>query len=383
MKKSIQYIISIVFILLLVFPLFAKLVNLFPDKAQGENRKLAEKPVFDWKHLDKYPSQFDAYFNDQFELRNIGLTLYNQFNVFFLKKSPAPDKAILGKEDWLFEGTYMDIYRGLKKLNANELILLKNEFKRRYTFLEKQNCRFLLVVIPTKNDIYSEYLPQGFYKYSKTTLTDQVIDMLSKETKVEIIDLRKALMKAKSNNFHLYHKSDHHWNDIGAYYSYYEIINYLNKTMPVGKPHELNDYEIRSKKWDDGNLIKMLGMEGKISDIRYSLEPKFDLKAKQLPEKYKSPDRFPYPYDYERRYSVNNDTLPRVMMVNDSFGQYFHPFLADHFSYSLFFFDSWEYNLHPTRVIDEKPDVYILSIFESLILNLLANIDREENLIPN
>jgi alginate O-acetyltransferase complex protein AlgJ len=382
MNKSIQYIISVVFILLLVFPLLAKLINLFPDKAQDENRKLTEKPVLDWRHLDKYPSQFDAYFNDHFELRNVGLTLYNQFNVFFLKKSPAPEKAILGKEDWLFEGTYMDIYRGLKKLNSKELIFFKNEFKRRYDFLKQHSCRLLLVVIPTKNDIYSEYLPNGFYKYTKKTLTDQVIDMLHKETEVEIIDLRPVLLKAKSN-LNLYHKSDHHWNDIGSYYAYYEIINYLNKTIPVGKPHEFNDYEIKSKKWDSGNLIKMLGMEGKITDTRYFMEPKFNLKAKQLPEKYKSPDRFPYPWAYERRFTVDNDKLPRVMMVNDSFGEYIYPFLAEHFSYSLFLFDSWEYNLHPTIVIDEKPDIFIISIFEPFILNILTESHREENVIPN
>jgi hypothetical protein len=113
------------------------------------------------------------------------------------------------------------------------------------------------------------------------------------------------------------------------------------------------------------------------------LTPKYIKKAIQLPEKYKSPERFPYPWAYERRFEVKNDTLPRLMMVNDSFGEYLYPLLAEHFSYSLFLFDNWEFNLYPTRVIDEKPSIFIICFYESLLSNLLTYMDREENKIQN
>jgi hypothetical protein len=67
------------------------------------------------------------------------------------------------------------------------------------------------------------------------------------------------------------------------------------------------------------------------------------------------------------------------MMVNDSFGEYLYPLLSEHFSYSLFLFDCWEYKLHVDKLEEEKPDVFIICMVESLIPNLLENLNREEN----
>jgi alginate O-acetyltransferase complex protein AlgJ len=382
MKKLNQYLLATIFMLILATPIVANYFNIFKSKVADENRNLANKPAFDWKHLDQFPSQFDAYYNDHFSLRGTGVYLYNHFCYFFLKKSPVPDRVIIGKKDWIFEAKDLDIYRGKKRLNETEIQKLSFEFKRRVDFLSKCNCKLMVVLIPTKKNIYSEYLPSGYYKYSNKSITDQFINLLQKEKNIEIVDLREVIRKAKSET-PLYHKYDNHWNEVGAYYAYNEIIKRLSKFLPVGNPHPFEDFKVGTKNQDSGNLAKMLGLEGELVDTRYTLTPQFELKAKQLPQKYKSPERFPYPWAYEKIYSIDNESLPRLFMVNDSFGEYLYPYLSEHFSYSIYLFDSWEYNLHPLKIIDEKPDVYVMCILESLIINLLDNLDREENVIPN
>lgn len=382
MNKSYNYIIIVLFVLILLLPKIAKVSGLFQNNSTDENRNLAELPKADINHLDIFPEQFDAYYNDNFGLRQIGLKMYNDFNYFFLKKSPAPQKAILGKDGWLYQGRDIDLYQGIKRLSNNELLILENEFNRRWKFLNKQNCKFVVVIIPTKKIIYPEYLPDEYFRYSKKTLTDQFVEMLQTHTNVEVIDTRKIIWDAKNEYPVLYHKMDNHWNDIAAYYASKGIIDHLSQTISMNKPHSINDYVIDTTKYSGGSIAKMLGVQDSLIDYRLKLNPKFETTVERLSKKYESPDRFPYPDAYERRFASGNDTLPRLMMINDSFGEYYYKFLPEYFSYSIFLFDSWEFNLHAQKVLNEKPDVFIISIFEGFIPDILKNLDREENKIP-
>ena len=384
MKKTHHHIMAIVFLAFLLAPYVYQAANLTPkDKSIDENRKIAEKPKFDIEHLDSYPKQYDAYFNDHFGFRTIGLEAYNNFNYFFLKKSPAPKKAILGKDGWLYQGRDIDLYRGSKRLTDAELKKLEDEFNKRQKFLQKHNCRYIFIVVPTKKGIYPEYLPDEYFRYSNKTMTDQFIEMLKTKTKVEVIDLRPVLKAAKKDHPVIYHKMDNHWNDIGAYYAYKTIINYIDQTRNVGKPRSYSEYKLDTTTYYGGSIAKMLGVQDILIDYRLKLTPKFQSHVERLPQKYQSPKRFPYPGSYEKRYKTDNDSLPRLIMINDSFGEYLYHFLPEHFSYSIFLFDSWEFKLHAQKVLAEKPDIYITATFEGFIPNILDNLDRKENQIPD
>ncbi len=382
MKKIYPYILSIGFLVFLVFPQIASILKIFPEKTGDENRELSEKPSIDYKHLDTYPNKYDAWYNDHFGLRSVGLKAYNDFSYFFLKRSPDPKSAILGKEGWLFQGRDIDIYKGTKRLTTDELERLEVEFKKRWEFLNNHNCKFIFVVIPTKKIIYPEYLPDGYFQYSKRTMTDQFIEMLKTKTKVDVIDLRPVILNAKKNHPVLYHKMDNHWNDYATFYAYKAITDHITTFADLGHIHSLEEYTPDTTTYYGGSIAKMLGVQDSLIDYRLKLKPKFKSGETRLPQKYSAPERFAYPGSYERRYTTENDSLPRLMMVNDSFGEYFHKFLPEHFSYSIFLFDSWEFKLHPKKIINEKPDVYVLATFEGFIPNILDNIHRDENKIP-
>jgi len=383
MKKRYYYILTIIFLLILILPQASKLANVFQESTTDENRDLSQFPKIDIENLDNFPEQFDAYYNDHFGLRSIGLKLYNNFNYFFLRKSPAPKKAILGKDGWLYQGRDIDLYQGIKRLSQTELEQLENEFNKRWKFLNEHGCRFIFVVVPTKKNIYPEYLPDEYFRYSHKTMTDQFIEMLRTKTNVEVIDLRPVMLEAKKLHPILYHKMDNHWNDIGAYYATKAIIDYINKTNFIGNPHDFNEYSLDTTTYYGGSIAKMLGVQDSLIDYRLHLNPNFTTSIKRLPQKYKSPERFPYPGSYERRFESGNDSLPRMMMINDSFGEYYYNFLPEYFSYSIFLFDAWEFKLHAQKVIEEKPDIFIISTFEGFIPNIIDNIYREENKMPN
>ncbi|MFN8387050.1 MAG: hypothetical protein U0X92_11595 [Anaerolineales bacterium] len=60
---------------------------------------------------------------------------------------------------------------------------------------------------------------------------DQVIAYLRANGKQQVIDLRPALLTAKSER-QVYYATDTHWNDYGAYIAYSAIMNELRKTDP-------------------------------------------------------------------------------------------------------------------------------------------------------
>ncbi|NLU39557.1 MAG: hypothetical protein GXX78_11810 [Bacteroidales bacterium] len=375
-----QLIVSVLFSVLLVIPfIFSFFQTENNPSSKNENREKAPFPVFDWKHLDRFPQQFNDFYDDHFSLRPAGIKFYNQFNYFFLKQSPDASKGILGKDNWMFQGKDLDHYRGLVRLTAEQQTKLKNELQQRANFLHERNCKFLLVIIPTKKEIYTEFVPPEFFKYSEFNATDQIIQLAKEVNYLDVIDLKPLLIKSKSIYPEVYHRYDHHWNDYGAYVAYDTIISYIQQQTKTTKKHLINEFTEEIKESNDGSVAKMLGVDDKVSFYRYYLTPKFKLKTTLLGEKYKCPERFPYPWAWERRYQNEDQSLPKLFMVNDSFGEYMYPNLAEHFSNSLFLFDNWEYNLHSQKVIEEQPDFFVISAYESFIPNILENLQREEN----
>lgn len=375
MNKTYSYIVSGIILFLLVLPtLFSFIVNSNEDSASDENREMAEFPQFDIKNLDKFPKAFSDYYNDHFSLRPASVKFYNRFNYFFLKKSPDETKAILGKDNWIFLGKDIDYYRGLVRLDDVESLKMKAEFERRKSFLDDHNCKFLIVIIPGKKEIYPEYLPIEYFKYSKTTMTDQFTSIIYQIPGIDLIDLRPVLTRAKSRFPELYHRYDHHWNDFGAFPAYEHIIDYVNQYWNTGEKRSVDDFEPEKYMTQGGSLAKMLGVEDKISFYRYRMNPKFTYDQTKLPRKYEAPAGFAYPFAFENRFENANNTLPRLMMINDSFGEYLFKNLSEHFSYSIFLFDAWQYKLNADILIQEKPDLYILCIYESFIPNILDHL---------
>lgn len=379
MKKAYYYISTILFNAILVLP-FALSFVLEPKQnlEKEENRSNVQCPKPDWKHLDNYPKSFNQYFDDSFSLRPLGVKLYNRFNYFFLKKSPDESKAILGKDNWIFLGKDLNFYRGSKKLSDLDKLKLKKEFEKRNNFLKENNCSLLVVFIPTKKEIYQEKIPSEYFRYTKSTITDQTIKLLQ-DLNIDYIDLRPKFIEAKYIYPELYHRYDHHWNDYGALVAYQNIVNYTNKKWDTPEPHQRNEFTEEIKDSKAGSLAKMLGVADKISCYLYHLNPNFEYNTRKLESKYPSPERFPYSWAYENRFQNSNTRLPRLMMINDSFGEYLFHNTSDHFSYSIFLFDNWEYNLHAKKVLEEKPDLFIICAYESFLPQILDNTNREEN----
>lgn len=191
------------------------------------------------KNFDYLTTRFSQnYFNNNFLLRSEIINLHALIKYKGLGVSPT-DRVLVGKSNWLFLGNFgsnLDYIRKKKLFSENELKAWKKLLEKRSNWLEKRGIYYVFVITPNKSSIYPEYLPNNINVNNKYSRLDQLIDYLRENSHVNIIDLRPTLIEAKSK-YKTYYETDTHWNQIGGYLGYYEIVSHLKKEFSSIQQH--------------------------------------------------------------------------------------------------------------------------------------------------
>jgi hypothetical protein len=376
-NKFRNYIVSVVFIILISFPICNSNLKLIKDIASNENRQLAPKPVLDIKLLDPFPEKYEKYYNDHFTLRSTLVKYYNLLNLRVFKKSPLPDKVVIGKEGWLYlAGNEMDSYRGLNRFTVSELEEFRLELEYRKDYCENHGCKFCFFVAPAKANIYDEYLPSSVYRINNQSWGEQLNEYLNKYSKVKPIDLYNVFRQKKGNEL-LYSKLDNHWTEIGAFYAVCEVIRNSQSEFPELEVPSLDDFIIQEIKLNTGNIVQMLANTLDFNDINYELKPKDGFKAVEI-LRADNPDfkSFGFPLEYKRIKEIKNGKQPKILIISDSFGIIIYPIISEYFAKTVKIFDSWQYKLNEDVIRDENPDIVLLMVLESNLRNMLLNQSR-------
>ncbi len=371
-NKFKNYLLLIFFLLIISFPLINEKTKIIKDIISTENREKASKPKFNIKKLDKFPDKFDKYYIDNFNIRSLMIRYFNRMNIMVFKKSPFPEKAIIGKDGWLFiAGNELDAYRGKKIFTETELVTFKKELEYRTLYLKERNCKFYFVIAPAKANIYSEMLPDNIYKANKQSSGEQLNEYLKSKSSVNVINIYETLRNKKNEDF-LYYKIDNHWNEFGAFHAANGILEYIKKDFPDIKTNNLNDFTISKSTLKTGNIVSMFSDTTLFSDIYYNLKPKLGFNAKHKnPVGYPCVPNFPYPWEYELNKEIKDSKNPKVLIISDSFGGNIYPFLAEQFSRTVKIFDSWQFKLNEDIVNNEKPNIVLVIGLEANIKNIL------------
>lgn len=211
MKKITNCLMATVFITFLLASLLLQVV--IPEKnfSDLENRFLNQMPKFSLEALFEgdYTSDFEGYIEDQFPFRDEWIVLKNEFERLFGKKEA--NGVYFGKDDYYFEiRKSYDEERFLKNINY------VNQFN---TKLEEMGISTLFFPIYSSHMYYSDKLPA----YAPFVDERKLVETLKSELGVEVLDSFEDLMQHTDEE--LYFKSDHHWNQLGAYYAYVALAD--------------------------------------------------------------------------------------------------------------------------------------------------------------
>lgn len=326
-----------------------------------EQRTLALYPDWNKTSLKVFPEKFQIWFNDHFGFRDHLAQMYYLFGLW-LGTSLSP-RVIIGKDQWLFYidpkgGNSLEDYRKNDGLTPQQLRQWKTVLEERYWWLKHQGIGYVFVIAPDKHSIYGEYFSDRINIVGTQTRLDQFIEYM-KNSVVPIVDLRPALIKAKTEG-QVYYKNDTHWNDFGAAIAQYEIINYLTKTYPNLHPIK---YKASDFSWHDpgaGGIAKMLNLTNYLQD-KSAPKLKHPLLQceKQTLEKNTNkgkPDKVFVTYC--------DVSAPSILVFRDSFFEWLYPYTSQYFSKSVYVWTHPDHKQLTQLVKQYIPNIVIEELVE-------------------
>jgi hypothetical protein len=359
------------FLGLVGIPSINKKFKLIHEVKGNENRFKNKMPDFDFRKPDNYITGFDKYYTDNFSLRDNYIKYYNNFEYYLFGVSPVPDEVIVGRQGWFYLQSCVANYKGTNCFSADEISRICRELEFRTKWCRLRNARYYVVIVPDKMTIYPEYLPDQVIKVKENNRYDQMAQ-LDGRNGISIIDLKKRLLQHKRDGYDIYQHTDDHWNDLGAYYGYQEILTRLSNNFTALSPLPLSDYAISIEK-RAGDLTKMMNIEDHISENFIQLTYKNKEYAHDgVKRGYPVPDGVS-DWDAEIVKANENGKKLKCLITRDSYTLKMVQYLQEHFKECVFIHDAWKYKLHEEIIQKENPDIVMSIIIETNLGKLLEN----------
>jgi|GEM_PF-3268176 len=349
------------FLLLIFLPFFTS-----KEDRSFENRTIARFPDLN-VNIWKIPRMYDKYYNDHFPFRSFIAKAHTNYKLKILGVSSNPQLVRLGKEDWLFQSSddIKAAYQGYALFTEEELERVVSKLEEINEHLNDRGTAFYFVMPPIKHRVYQEYLPDALRIIGSESKRSQLLNRLKEQSNIRVIDPLPVILNQKDST-RVYYKSDTHWNQIGAFAVYQQIINRLKKDSLIDtKTYNLLDYQINSSWNATGNLMNMLYIDSDYGREQIFLSPKYN--------EVNGTPKNGLPIGEERSYLYfQNDSSkqPRLLMYRDSFTEYLFPHLSQHFSYSGY---AWDLTLNKERINRADPDIVILEAVEVVIDHMLTD----------
>ncbi len=236
------------FCAMITAPLVIHAAGLASDTRYIDNRlpMTLPKPPADAAGLLPFARAFTAYLRDNFGLRSELIVLNHQ-----LRKSVGVSGVpalMIGKQGWQFLSTANNIteqHRGVDRFTPLELDRWIDAMEALRDWLAERSIPLVIAVAPNQQTIYGEYLPFYVNRVHPVTRFDQIERRLRERgSTLEFVNMKHALLQKKAAG-KLYNAAESHWNSLGAFYGFQEVLDGL-KRQGVDLPRDsLDDFSVR------------------------------------------------------------------------------------------------------------------------------------------
>ena len=352
MKKRGQLVIIILFCILCLIPLV-----LYPVKGheEAESGNIASVlPSLTRMNKEKkkeinrdFFKEAGDYFTGNFAFRNELVTVDSAIlsSVFH---TSAKDSVVKGSDGFLFYGSTMDDYLGKTTLSELELSEIAYNLALMQQTLKDDGIRFVFTVAPNKNSLYPQFMPQRFRTDVQNRNFTRLLPYLDKAG-VQYVNLHEHFL---SQDEVLYHRTDSHWNNMGAAQANELLLSAVGKTAT-----DYSRIEYETRRDMTGDLFRLLypAKKGTEEEIYYQKE-----------NTYRYVHEISSTYD-QRIMTENPAKEGSLLMFRDSFGNSLLPFTADEYG-AGFFSRAIPYQVY--RAYDRKADTVIAEIVERNLSHL-------------
>lgn len=347
-NKILNITIIIIFIATISLPqcLFNVFKHNSSEISNTENRKLKSKPNLTFSQIENYPKEFDEYYNDHLPLRDKLRTILSSIDYNFLSTS-IDSNVIIGKDGWLFyRGDHtIEKLTGIKKYTVDDKENILTVLKNNINVLEEKNIKTYVIVIPDKENIYSEKLPSTIKK-SNVTSSEELINYIQNNSDINIVYPKEYLLKTKEQ-YQVYRKYDTHWNMIGGFIGTICLQNAIIKHFD----YDIDDIEYeKTNEIDKRDLSTFINLQDKLYENTIKVKNFYsnincEINKTDIFEEYISD-------------SKNNQT---VLFIGDSFRTNMKDYFSKLYKRVVYVHrDKYNYNL-----IDEiNPNIIVIETVE-------------------
>lgn len=358
-----QSAIDIIFLTVFFVLLFIPMLNMnTAEISKQENRVLAKwKPLIESGNINyNFGRDYNNWFSDRINSRKEMINLY-----YSLLGKDVGQNVLSGKSDWLF-------YKGENSINNflnvdlfsdEDLSNIKDYLVNINNYCNSPHKKFYFVILPDKNKVYGEFYPKYIVKNipDSQSRANQLINYLEKNTKIKSFYLYNDLISKKKDGL-LYYKNDTHWNRLGAYYGYKEIMSELSKDFPNIKSVNITNFKKEQRL--KGDLTEMLPASKQEENKTEYILPIISTISSKCLKKDKSEEEILY---------TNKNKKYSALLYRDSFTDNLIPYISETFAKSTYF---WRYQITEEEL--KGYDIIILAITERelpMLLNL--NLKKE------
>lgn len=345
---NIKKLLLLLILVLLITPHFqAKfdIVEIAPLKGDITEPVKAYFNFNDW-FSGTYQEQKEKYLNETFGFRNFLVRLNNQI-AFSLFKQARADGVVVGKNNYLYEESYIKTYYGTDYIGYDSIANRMQRLKYIHDTLSKLDKNIILVFAVGKGSFYPEYFPNKYITKKKTTNYETRLE-LAQQLGISHIDFNNLFIENKNRSqYPLYPQYGIHWSYYGMCLAADSIIRYIENARNIDMPNLYWDQiEIAQPKKGDYDIADGMNLLVKLKtfDMAYP-----DIKFQSDSAKIK----------------------PTVLVISDSFywGMY-NMGITSAFSNSHF----WFYNKQIYPDNDNTPT-------ETSIFDLKDEIDKHDVII--
>lgn len=222
--KTFLLVAAILFSLVLALPLVQMATGFPPDYPLAGVETTATRPAVGWAAWWNGTLQpdFDGWINQRIGLRGWLVRTANQLNYVLFRELPrrSGTQVLLGRDGMLYEKVYVDAYNQSGHRLGKELRNISASTKRLQDRLAADGIAFLLVIAPSKAEIYPEFLPPEADvagRPARRSNYENFVKYLHADG-VNLVDAHELFLQWKSapGAPRLFANGGTHWNEYGA-----------------------------------------------------------------------------------------------------------------------------------------------------------------------
>ncbi|MCQ2432996.1 MAG: hypothetical protein MJ175_10385 [Clostridia bacterium] len=274
----------------------------------------------------------------------------------------------------------MEDYCGTNLLSDKQIDSLTGRIKEKVNYLAKNNCELIYMIVPNPIAIYPETAPYFWEKSTKDTSRTEQFENAARAAGATVLDLTDTLMAHRDDEFKIFHKTDSHWTQYGAYWGYKALLDYIHNDWSDAEALPIDgNFEFYHKYIVGGDMMTHGGIDNNLFHENGTFV-KWLTKAVANPDVYlelfgepTNQMSFVPVQDTETvKNKLNKDKkLPTAMIIRDSFSANCYGYLNNAFS-EVYWQAMWDYDFDKSYIKETKPDYYIVLIAERNIFNVLG-----------